>query len=567
MNSLRYGFRKILFKGIKPLLAEKSKTGLILAAMVLIILMLVSPGWAENPGSGTPNFLPEMYQRWPTPTATPRPGYLLITEVLYDPEGSEPGGEWVEIFNAGETALDLSNYKLGDEEVLEGPEGMFQFPAGAIIPAGGVVIIANQANTFYSLFKLLPDYELYESHPFIPNMVKYTAWSGGNVELSNSGDEVLLLDVFDQRADGLSWGDSQDVLNPPLSVIKVGHSYERKPAYQDTNSADDWIDQDVPTPGKVYFSLPTVTPTSSLGGTPTPDGPPGLLVSEVLYDPLGDDPDGEWIEIYNFEGSMISLDGLRIGDEESPGGGEGMLLFPPGWQVAPGQAIVIANRAAVFSETFGLLPDFEIYDCHILVPEMLRDAAWGRGAVNLGNTVDEVLLLDWTGIAMDAVSWGSSTFAFDPPVPGILEGHSLERYPPGNDTDRAADWRDQPKPGPGEVDLSSPTPTTLPSPTPSPVPGILINEIHADPHATLGDANADGLVSGTQDEFIEIVNNTGVEADLSGWKIPDGVSVRHIFPAGSMIANNCAVLIFGAACQGAALAAAVCKLPQAVDWG
>ena len=35
---------------------------------------------------------------------------------------------------------------------------------------------------------------------------------------------------------------------------------------------------------------------------------------------------------------------------------------------------------------------------------------------------------------------------------------------------------------------------------------IFINEILADPDATNGDANGDGVVSSTQDEFVELVN-------------------------------------------------------------
>jgi hypothetical protein len=50
------------------------------------------------------------------------------------------------------------------------------------------------------------------------------------------------------------------------------------------------------TPGPYQHNLRTPTPTVS----PTPEipiGPTMLLVSEVLYDPSGDNPAGEWIEI------------------------------------------------------------------------------------------------------------------------------------------------------------------------------------------------------------------------------------------------------------------------------
>src|SRR5690606_34508762 len=53
----------------------------------------------------------------------------------------------------------------------------------------------------------------------------------------------------------------------------------------------------------------------------------------------------------------------------------------------------------------------------------------------------------------------------------------------------------------------SPTPTPTPTATPAPDPfNWVINEIHADPHVTLGDANGDGMINSAEDEFVEIYN-------------------------------------------------------------
>ena len=52
---------------------------------------------------------------------------------------------------------------------------------------------------------------------------------------------------------------------------------------------------------------------------------PALLISEVLYDVVGTEPDGEWIEIYNAGASAIDLSGYKVVDEDEQGGGEGML--------------------------------------------------------------------------------------------------------------------------------------------------------------------------------------------------------------------------------------------------
>lgn len=76
--------------------------------------------------------------------------------------------------------------------------------------------------------------------------------------------------------------------------------------------------------------------------------------------------------------------------------------------------------------------------------------------------------------------------------------------------------------------------------------GWIINEIHADPADGLpGDANGDGLRDASQDEFIELINDTGYPADIAGWRLWDGVSAKHIFPSGTFVPAGCAIVVFG----------------------
>jgi hypothetical protein len=170
---------------------------------------------------------------------------------LYDPVGAEPAREWIELYYFGTTPLDLSQYKVGDEETVGSGEGMYRFPDGAQAAPGKIIVIANQATTFRDLYGYLPDYELSETLAEVPNMVKYSAWATGTIALSNSGDDVLLLGPLDQVWDALSWYDSSWAFSPPAPDIAEGHSLERRPATQDSNSAADWVDQPSPQPGLV----------------------------------------------------------------------------------------------------------------------------------------------------------------------------------------------------------------------------------------------------------------------------------------------------------------------------
>jgi predicted extracellular nuclease len=73
---------------------------------------------------------------------------------------------------------------------------------------------------------------------------------------------------------------------------------------------------------------------------------------------------------------------------------------------------------------------------------------------------------------------------------------------------------------------------------------IVINEIHADPDATNGNANGDGAVDTSQDEFVEIVNNESSSLNIGGWTLSDFVGVRHTFPANTIIPASCSIVVF-----------------------
>jgi len=192
----------------------------------------------------------------PPLAAAPSPS-LLISEVLYDPPGSEPDEEWIEIYSVATTTVVLSNYKIGDEEEEGKGEGMLRFPADASINPGQVIVVANKATAFLDAWGFPPDYEMVDSDEAVPDMIPYTDWASGRVELSNSGDEVLILDGDDAIVDALSYGDKTTFFDPPAPDVSAGHSLERVPANVDTDTADDWMDQEAPTPGAV--AIPTYT--------------------------------------------------------------------------------------------------------------------------------------------------------------------------------------------------------------------------------------------------------------------------------------------------------------------
>jgi hypothetical protein len=524
---------------------------------------------------------------------------LLISEVMYDPESAEPDGEWIEIYNPHNFSIPLSAFKLGDEEAAGGGEGMYRFPKNALIPPRKVVVVANRAISFFATYGFLPDFEFKESDGDDPDMVKYVSWAGGNVELVNAGDEVVILGARDVQVDALSWGGSAHAFDPPVSNVASGYSVGRVPANRDTDTAMDWQGMASPRPGSVDLSTltpspiqtgteevtPSITPTPGPSPTPTLDPSPTpisepFLISEVLYDPAGEEPEGEWVEIYNPGSEMITLAEFKIGDEETPGGGEGMCRFPSEDAVInPGQVNVIANQGSIFNAHYGFPPDYEFNDTEPSVPDMIKHTDWAGGTLSLGNSGEDLLILDPVDQVVDALSWGPSEYAFTPAAPDVGEGHSLERVPANQDNDTAGDWQNRDLPDPGGVTLLSSTatpscsptltvtPTTSSTPemtmnptpaeeTPTPVTEIMTPTPSDDPgvHALISEVFYDTPGIDSQEEWYEINNPTGSVIDLSNYKPGDeetqgGGEGMGQFPPGAILEPG-GVIVVGLRADG-----------------
>jgi hypothetical protein len=174
---------------------------------------------------------------------------LAISEVMVNPTTS---GEWIEIANRTSSPLALNGFKLGDEETPDGPERMAAFPAGVTVPPAAVVTAAASAGAFNTAYGLMPNFEWTSTEPAVPDLITYTPWTaGGAIALSNSGDEVLLLDRWDTVLDVLVYGSgSYAGVLPYVTGPSPGYSLERIIVSLDTDDCStDFFHQSSPTPG------------------------------------------------------------------------------------------------------------------------------------------------------------------------------------------------------------------------------------------------------------------------------------------------------------------------------
>lgn len=221
-----------------------------------------SPSATPTTGPGTPTVTPE-------PTATPvtTPG-IVINEVLFDPEGSDSGLEFVELYNATQDAIDMTGYDLKADDAA-----YFTFPTFTLTPGSYVVIHINTSGTNTQT-------DLYTGTG--SNMGN----SSGFIALFNdtSHSAGTIIEYMAYGTGGQTWESAAVTAGiwtiddfVPVDVIE-GKSLTVCPNGIDTNSSGDW-QSDIPSPGSANTCneptpTPTITPVPTATATPMPTNTP-----------------------------------------------------------------------------------------------------------------------------------------------------------------------------------------------------------------------------------------------------------------------------------------------------
>jgi hypothetical protein len=205
-----------------------------------------------------PTFLP-LVMRGYTPPAPPV-DHMVISEVMIRPQDQSSGNrEWVEIYNPTAQPVDISGYHLGDAVVPDQyGAGMYRFPERTVLPAGGVVVIAQQGEDFQPVsgfsqphFEFLIDPN--RDDPLVPDMIPAGNWSGFGFALGDAGDVIILGDVDGAGLDVVVYGAaSHPGVAPYVGELDYGWSLERRPPIYDTDDCSvDFVPRYPATPGIV----------------------------------------------------------------------------------------------------------------------------------------------------------------------------------------------------------------------------------------------------------------------------------------------------------------------------
>lgn len=166
---------------------------------------------------------------------------VVISEVYYDvaSDRGEIDDEWVELFNTGDTVVDISLWNIGDND-----GSLDEIPDETTIGPGEFLLLSRSAETFTNYWSV--------EVPQQTNVIALDSKIGSN-GLASTGDTVVLQNAEGSVADTMSYGSEPETavraFDPGAEDVGKGHSLSRDSAGTDTNTASDWSDLEVPTPG------------------------------------------------------------------------------------------------------------------------------------------------------------------------------------------------------------------------------------------------------------------------------------------------------------------------------
>lgn len=161
---------------------------------------------------------------------------ILITEFVYDAQGTDDKQEWVELYNNGGVAIDLTKWKINDgsNHVLNVPPKNGGV-GSIVIPSHAYVILADDAPTFIA------------ANPSAANVIDTT------LALPNTSGTLALINESGSTEDSVTYAKAQGAAGDGNSLQWDGSAYVAAAA----------------TPGAVFSGTPAASQTETQTDTQT----------------------------------------------------------------------------------------------------------------------------------------------------------------------------------------------------------------------------------------------------------------------------------------------------------
>lgn len=167
---------------------------------------------------------------------------VVITEVMYDLPGSDTGREWIEVYNTGETAVDLSVYKFFEANTNH-KIATTTIGQNTQLAPGEAVVIADVPSKF------LADW---------PSFVG--ALFDSSFSLSNSGELLVIKDAEGNTTDSLTYDVALGGAGDGNTLQKGSSGWTAAPAAPGVYEGGTPSAQSAPAPPSPGAATPSATP-------------------------------------------------------------------------------------------------------------------------------------------------------------------------------------------------------------------------------------------------------------------------------------------------------------------
>jgi hypothetical protein len=304
---------------------------------------------------------------------------IVITEIMPAPRSGE--AEWIELQNCSPQAVDLQACTVHDR--TRKPVPLIHAP---FLLQPGAIVVCSAGYPLGERWSVSVDSVL----------VLQTLPS-----LNNSGDDIVLCRGDGTTLDSLSYTSSWlDAIGVSLERIRLDGAADREnwTSCRDASGA---------TPGK-----PNSTRAQS--SAPTVDRY-AVIINEIMFEPMPEYC--EWVELFNRSDTIVDLSSFALAGAPASSGTRSTLRFPDDIPALhPGHYAIVAADSSILPRFPGLEMPLG-HPCIIL----------GRSSLGLGNTGDEILLLDKEGSIIDSMAYDAN---WHHPFFASTAGRSLELIHP-----------------------------------------------------------------------------------------------------------------------------------------
>ncbi len=323
------------------------------------------------------------------------PATLVINEINYNSSGSLETQDWVEIYNPNSSQVELSGWRLQDEDFY------YDIPNGTFIPGNGYLVLVQNSTAFS------------EIHPNTNNFIGNFSFN-----LNADGERIQLLSPEGCVVDEVDYNDAAPW---PLQPDGEGATLSLVNSNSDNSLPGSW------TGSPNAQGTPGAANTSSCPGSI-----PALVINEINYRSAASPNPRDWVEIYNPGPGSVNLAGWEFHNNTN------RFVIPGGVSLPAGGYIILAQNKTTFQSVFP----------HISNP--LGNIGFGFGDIG-----DRLVLYNPERCLVDEVSY---SYLSPWPSGANGQGNSLSLTSPGLDNNNGNNWQDSPGNGtPGRVNSICPT--------------------------------------------------------------------------------------------------------------